>query len=504
MTTTGLAFWAVGVVVLLVVIILLFKTVWRIAEPNEALIISGLGAHTRNELADSLGFKIITGKGAAVLPGFQTARRLRLDSRATNLQVNCVTQQGIPVQVRGVIIYKVGDDFASIANAARRFLDQQDSMNGAIHELFTGHLRSIIGNLTVEDLILNRERLTGETRSSAADEMSKLGLVVDSLQIQEIDDETGYILNLGKPHAARVAASARIAEAQRDQEATEAEQVAAAKKAGAVRESQIQQAGFQAEIDQAAARARQAGPLSEATSRQEVVVQETRAAELEAQLAEQRLQSQVRKPADAKAYETVTLSQAERDARIAQAEAGARETELRAVAQASQVKQAAAAEAESVRLRAEAAGAAARATGEGEAAAAQARGLADAESAKARGLAEAAAAKAKGLAEAESIRARAQALSENQEAVIAQQLAENWPAIVEAGSKAFGNIDHMVVLNGAQGIEELLAKALTLGGTGLGLARSLLSGATPPSLNGAETPSGLNGVEPPSSTTAVA
>ncbi|MFC4591459.1 flotillin family protein [Sphaerisporangium corydalis] len=486
MTTTELAFWAGGIVALLVIIILLFKAVWRVAEPNEALIISGLGAHTRNELADSLGFKIITGKGTAVLPGFQTARRLRLDSRATNLQVNCVTQQGIPVQVRGVIIYKVGDDFTSIANAARRFLDQQDSMSGAIHELFTGHLRSIIGNLTVEDLILNRERLTGETRSSAADEMSKLGLVVDSLQIQEIDDETGYILNLGKPHAARVAASARIAEAQRDQEATEAEQVAAAKKAAAIRESQIQQSGYTAEVDQAAAKARQAGPLSEATSRQEVVVQETRAAELEAQLAEQRLQSQVRKPADARAYETVTLSQAERDARIAQAEAEARETELRAVAQASQVKQAAAAEAESVRLRAEAAGAAARATGEGEAAAAQARGLADAEAAKARGLAEAESARARGLAEADAIRARSQALAENQEAVIAQQLAENWPAIVEAGAKAFGNIDHMVVLNGAQGVEELLAKALTLGGTGLGLARSLLNGATPAALNGTD------------------
>ncbi|WP_248963039.1 SPFH domain-containing protein [Sphaerisporangium perillae] len=485
MTGTELAFWAGGVVVLFVVIILLFKAVWRIAEPNEALIISGLGAHTKNELADSLGFKIITGKGTAVIPGFQTARRLRLDSRATNLQVNCVTQQGIPVQVRGVIIYKVGDDLVSIANAARRFLDQQDSMNGAIHELFTGHLRSIIGNLTVEDLILNRERLTGETRSSAADEMSKLGLVVDSLQIQEIDDETGYILNLGKPHAARVAASARIAEAQRDQEATEAEQVAAAKKAAAVRESQIQQAGYTAEIDQASAKARQAGPLSEATARQEVVVQETRAAELEAQLAEQKLQSQVRKPADARAYETVTLSQAERDARIAQAEAEAKETELRAVAQASQVKQAAAAEAESVRLRAEAAGAASRATGEGEAAAAKARGLAEAEAAKARGLAEAESARAKGLAEADAIRARSEALAENQEAVIAQQLAENWPAIVEAGSKAFGNIDHMVVLNGAQGVEELLAKALTLGGTGLGLARSLLSGATPAALNGA-------------------
>ncbi|GAB3131486.1 SPFH domain-containing protein [Microbispora hainanensis] len=483
-------------IVAVIVLILLFKAIWRVAEPNEALIISGLGAHTKNELADSLGFKIITGKGTAVLPGFQTARRLRLDSRATNLQVNCVTQQGIPVQVRGVIIYKVGDDFTSIANAARRFLDQQDSMNGAIHELFTGHLRSIIGNLTVEDLILNRERLTSETRSSAADEMSKLGLVVDSLQIQEIEDETGYITNLGKPHAAKIAAAARIAEAQRDQEATEAEQIAAAKKAAAVRESQIQQAGYQAEVDQAAAKARQAGPLSEATARQEVVVQETRAAELEAQLAEQRLQSQVRKPADAKAYETVTLSQAERDARIAQAEAEARETELRATAQASQVKQAAAADAESVRVRGEAAAAATKATGLGEAEAAKARGLAEAEAARAKGLAEAEAAKAKGLAEADAIRARSEALRENQEAVIAQQLAENWPQIVEAGSKAFGNVDHMVVLNGAQGIEEMLAKALTLGGTGLGLARALLSGGAPGAVN-----AGVNGAEPPTKDT---
>ncbi|MFG1708737.1 SPFH domain-containing protein [Nonomuraea sp. M3C6] len=473
-----------GIIVAAIVLILLFKAVWRVAEPNEALIISGLAARRRTDGVDSLGFKIITGKGAAVLPGFQAARRLRLDTRAANLQVSCVTQQGIPVHIRGVVIYKVGDDLSSIANAARRFLDQQDFMTSAIHELFTGHLRSIIGNLTIEDLILNRERLTSETRASAADEMSKLGLIVDSLQIQEIDDETGYIVNLGKPHAAKVASTARIAQAQRDQEATEAEQIAAANMAAARRDSQIKEASYRAEIDRAQATARQAGPLSEATARQEVVVQETRAAELEAQLAEQRLQSQVRKPADAKAYETVTLSQAERDARIAQAEAEARETELRAAAQASQVKLAAAAEAESVRLRGEAAGAATKIAGEAEAQAAQARGLAGAAAAKALGLAEAEASQAKGLAEAQAIRARAQALKENQEAVIAQQLAEHWPEIVEAGAKAFGNVDHMVVLNGAQGVEELLAKALTLGGTGLGLARALLNGGTP------------NGVEP--------
>ncbi|GAA2850727.1 flotillin family protein [Streptosporangium fragile] len=460
-----------GAVLALLILILLFKTVWRVAEPNEALIISGLGAKGKAEMADSLGFKIITGKGTAVLPGFQTARRLRLDSRAANLQVSCVTQQGIPVVVRGVVIYKVGDDFHSIANAARRFLDQQDSMNGAIHELFTGHLRSIIGNLTVEDLILNRERLTGETRASAADEMIKLGLIVDSLQIQEIEDGTGYITNLGKPHAAKIAAAARIAEAQRDQEATEAEQVAAANKAAAWRDSQIKQAAYQAEIDQAMARSRQAGPLSEASARQEVVVQETRAAELEAALAEQRLQAQVRKPADAKAYETVTLSQAERDARIARAEAEARETELRA-----------AAEAESVRLRGEAGADATRVTG-----------LAAAEAAKAQGLAEAEAARAKGLAEAAAIRARSEALAENQEAVIAQQLAENWPQIVGAAAKAFGNVDHMVVLNGAQGIEDMLAKALTLGGTGLGLARSLLNGAAPGTVQTAQNGTPPNG-----------
>jgi uncharacterized membrane protein YqiK len=455
------------------VLFLLLRALYKVAEPNEALIISGWGARVqRSETADSMGFKIITGKGVLVIPGFQTARRLSLDTRGTNLQVTCVTKQGLPVTVRAVVIYKVGDDFASIANSARRFLDQQDGMNGTIHELFAGHLRSIVGGLTIEEMIHNRDALTGEVRQSSANEMIKLGLVVDSLQIQEIEDESGYILNLGKPHAAAVASAARIAEAIRDQEATEAEQAANAKKAAAVRESEIQQAGYQAEIDQARAKASQAGPLSEATARQEVVVQETRAAQLEADLSEQRLQSQVRKPADAKAYEVRTLADGERDAQIARAQAEAKETELRAAADATKVKTAADAEAQATKARGEASAAATRATGEAEAAAAQARGLAQAE-----------AVRAQGLAEAEAIKARAAALAENQEAVIAQQLAQQWPEIVEAGSKAFSNIDHMVVLNGADGVSDMFAKALSLGGTGLGLARQLMDAMKP-----AETP----------------
>jgi regulator of protease activity HflC (stomatin/prohibitin superfamily) len=149
---------------------------------------------------------------------------------------------------------------------------------------------------------------------------------------------------------------------------------------------------------------------------------------------------------------------------VHEAEAAAKETELRAGADALRVKAAADAEATATRARGLASADATRATGEAEAAAARARGLADAE-----------AAKAKGLAEAEAIKARASALAENQEAVIAQELAENWPAIVKAGAEAFSGVDHMVVLNGAEGVNDMLAKALTMGGTGLGLARNLLA-----------------------------
>ncbi|MEV5829141.1 SPFH domain-containing protein [Spirillospora sp. NPDC052242] len=420
-----------AVVVGIIVLIILFKLIWKVAEPNEALIISGLGARSKSETGlDSLGFKIVTGKGTAVLPGFQTSRRLRLDSRAGNLEVQCVTQQGIPVHVRGVVIYKVGDDLVSIANAARRFLEQQASMDGAIHELFTGHLRSIIGNLTVEDLILNRERLTSETRMSAADEMSKLGLIVDSLQIQEIDDETGYIVNLGRPHAARVASAARIAEAERNQEATRREQETERENAAVIRDTEIKKAEYNGEVKQA-----------EQQARQEVILRETRNAELEAERTEKRLESEIRKPADARAYEQVKLAEAQRDERIAYADAAKKEAERQA------------------------------------------------DATRVMGEAQADAIRQKGLAEAAAIKARAEALAENTDAVIAQQLAEKWPEIVEAGAEVFGNVDNMVVLNGAQGVEDMLAKALTLGGTGLGVARQLLGNlnATPaaqPAVNG--------------------
>ncbi|MFJ1837685.1 flotillin family protein [Streptomyces sp. NPDC088175] len=441
----------------------LFKLMWRVAEPNEALVISG-SKHRTEGLGQGMGFRIVTGHGTLVLPGVQAVRKMSLDLNETELSVDCVTHQGIPLRVRGVVIFKVGDDFVSIANAARRFLDQQKLMAERVHNVFAGHLRSIVGGLTVEDMIRDREKLTGQTRAACGTEMEKLGLIVDSLQIHEIEDPTGYIKNLAMPHAAAVQRDARIAQAEANRLATEAEQQAAARMSEATRDSEILQAGYQAERDKAAASSRQAGPLADAAARQEVVVQETRVAELEAQRREQQLQADVRKPADAQAYEKRTLAEGERDARISAAEAKARETELAAVAEANRVKTAALAEAEATKARGAASATATRATGEAEAAAAQAKGLALAESAR-----------AKGLAEAEAIKARAAALAENQEAVVAQQLAEKWPEIVQAGAGAFGSVDHMVLLNGADGMSDMFAKALTMGGTGLGLARQLLA-----------------------------
>ena len=416
----------------IVALIIVFRTVWRVAEPNEALIISGLGAHGEASAEDSRGFKIVVGRGTAVIPGFQTVRRLPLGTKSTGLIVNAVSNQSIPLTVKGIVAFKVGDDQGSIRNAARRFLEQKDElMLSTIHELFAGHLRAIVGGMSVEDMLHNREELTANIRSSLADDLGKLGLVVDSLQIQEIDDESGYIANLGKPQAAAIESKARIAAAQRDQEATEAEQAADAAKAAAVRQSSIAQAGYQAEVDRAKAEAAQSGPLAEARSRQEVVRAETETAELDATRREKMLESEIRKPADAEAYRQVTLANADREAKIAAAEANAREQEL--------------------------------------------RGAAQAKATEATGAADAKAIEAKALAEAAGIKARAAALAENQDAVIAQTIAEQYPEIVRAGASALGNIDNLVVLNGADGMEDLLGKALTMGGAGLGLAQKLIT-----------------------------
>jgi uncharacterized membrane protein YqiK len=454
----------IAIVVLIVLVVLAIFLFWKVAEPNEAMIVSGLGAGNGDQAG--LGFRIVVGRGTLVLPGLQTVRRLSLAAHKSDLTVDCVTTQGIPVHVRGVVVYKVGDGLGEIANAARRFLERDADMDGSVHEVFSGHLRSIVGTLTVEEIIRDREKLALETRNSSTVEMEKLGLVIDSLQIQEVADPTGYIENLAKPHQAAVEAEARIAAAERNREATEREQAAAAIAAKAISESEVEQARMRAAAERAKAEASQAGPLAEAQSRKAVVVEETAVAELEAARTEKRLQTEVVKPAEA-----------DRDARIAKAEAEKREVELRAAATAEKVKIEAGANAEQRLVLAQA-----------DASATQLNGKADAAATQMRGDAEASAIKAKGLAEAEAIKARAKALEENDQAVINVKIAEQLPEIVRAAAESFKGIDNLVVLNGAEGMNGMLSQVMGAGIAGISMFRDLLGSGSGNGAGGGKKP----------------
>ncbi|MDQ6838281.1 MAG: SPFH domain-containing protein, partial [Actinomycetota bacterium] len=289
---------------------------WHVPKPNEAILISG----SKHRDPGGPQFRIVTGHGCFVLPVKQRANTLSLALREAEIVEECVSKQGIRLQMRAVAVFKVGDDQQSIANAARRFLSEQNRMEELVGRVFSGHLRSIVGGLTVEEIIRERDRVAQEIKDGSHPEMEKLGLVVDSLQIQEVEDNSGYINNLAAPHAAAVASAARIAQAQSDQAAAESEQEAERNKAEYERQTRVAQAGYKAQVDQAQADAAQAGPLSQAKASQEVIAEQTRLAEREAGLSAQRLVSQVEKPADAEAYRVRKLAEAERDAMRLRAE----------------------------------------------------------------------------------------------------------------------------------------------------------------------------------------
>ena len=445
-----LAAIGIGVLVVLILFVVLFKSMWRIAEPDEALIISAI--HKGH--ADGMGFKIITGSGTLVLPGLVKVRTLSLMAHESEITVPCVSQQKIRLDLRGVVVYKVGDDNRSIANAARRFLDRPaQELESKVMNVFVGHLRAIAGSMTVEEMISDQDKFAQQVRERCTVEMESFGLVIDSFQIQAITSPSNYIENLAVPHQAEVEQNARIARAQADQTAVAQEQAAQAQIAESIRSTEIKKAGFQAEIDRAQKQAGQQGPLAEAQARQAVVEQETRVAELQAQQKEQQLQVDVRKPADAEAYRQTTLAAAGRDVRIRQAEAAAQEVRLAAEAQATAVKVQAEAQANATRI----------------------NGQADGDAIKARGLAEADAIKAKAMAEAAGIESRAAALSQNQEAVIAQQIAATMPDIVRAAASPFEHVGQFTVLNGAQGVTSALSEVIQQAGALVSVARATIT-----------------------------
>src|SRR5471030_1093732 len=267
--------------------------------------------------------------------------------------------------------------------------------------------------------------------------MEKLGIVVDSMLIQEIEDASGYINNLAAPHATAVASLARIAAAKADQEATQREQEAAALRYEYIRDTEIKQAGFAAEVEQAKARAAQSGPLAQPQATQEVIAQQTLLAEREAALTEKKLEAEVRRPADAEAYRQRTLAEAERDTTKFKTEAEAFRQRTLAEASRDTTKLSAEAEAHKRRTLADA---------EGEAV--KVAAAAASESAKLAADGEAYAQRTVAAAEADAINVRAAALDEGNQALIAaNKLVDLLPEMVTAAASGLSGAN-LTVLNG--------------------------------------------------------
>ena len=281
---------------------------WYVPAPDEALLLSS----SKRQRLDT-GFRIITGRRAFVVPIMQKARVLSLALHEVEVVEDCITSQGIHLNVRSVAAFKIGDDPASIAAAAPRFLSAQGRMEEVVGPMLAGHVRAVIGGATVEQIITERERVTQEIKKRSRAEMEKLGIVVDALEIQEIEDTSGYIRDLATPHAAAVARQARIAQADADLEAAEREREVAELKAEYERDLEIKRAGYLAETQKAKAEAAQAGPLTEARAAQEVAEQQMVLVRRQADIAALRLDSEVRQAADAEAYKRHVLAEADRD-----------------------------------------------------------------------------------------------------------------------------------------------------------------------------------------------
>ena len=292
---------------------------YRVPAPDQAMLISGGRGGT-----GGTPFRVVIGHGAFVLPFVRKVRFLTLAMCEAEVAEACVTRQAIALNVRAVIAFKVGNDEESIVNAARRFLSDQDQMSVLTGRIFAGHLRSIIGSMTVEEIVTERQKLAGEVLDGSKAEMATLGLTVDSLQIQSIDDmDLGYIKAMAAPHNAAIQREAKIAQAQADRASAEAAQLSQRQQAEYARQTAVIQAQYRGEIDTAQAEAAQAGPLAQAQAQREVIAAQTELAQRAAALRQQELVAEVVRPAEAEAERVRILALAEAEKMRIQAEAAA-------------------------------------------------------------------------------------------------------------------------------------------------------------------------------------
>jgi len=467
-----------GAVLLLVLLVIYILSRIKVAGPNEAFIVTGRKGRSV-EGADGVmatdlsGQKVVMGASVFVMPVVQKLQVLGLSSRRIHVEIQgAVSKQGIRANLQGVAIVKVGGTEDAIRAAAQRFLHQQAEIEEFAREVLAGALRSIVGRLTVEEIIRDRAAFASAVAEEAEHSMTNQGLVLDTFQLQDILAEGSYLQDLGRPEAARVLKDAAIAEARARQQAEQERLLAEEAIAVAQRNLALKQASIQAEIDAAKAQSAAAGPLAEAERQQFILAEQRKVAEQNAELKQRVLDTEVRKPADAERYRVEQDAEARKNAAIADADARRQATIAAAQATAEQ----------------------SRLTGEGE----RARRAALAEATEREGTAEAAAILAKGNAEAAAMQSKADAFGVYGEAAVLDLLLRVLPQVVEAAAAPVAAIDKLTVIStdGASSLTKTVAsnvaQGLQLGTdlTGIDLAQLLtrLSGLAGDSAgNGAST-----------------
>ncbi|MTD15824.1 flotillin family protein [Nakamurella sp. YIM 132087] len=467
-----------GIVVLVVLLVLLVLSRIKVAGPNQAFLVTGRRGNSTTSATgeistDSSGQKVVMGASVFVLPIVQKLNTIDLSSRRIPVGIRgAVSKQGVKCDLEGVAIVKVGGSESSVRAAAQRFLNQQQGIDVFTSEVLAGALRSIVGRLTIEEIIRDRAAFASAVAEEAETSLTGQGLVLDTFQLQDIQAEGTYLADLGRPEAARVVKEAAIAEARARQAAEQERLLAEEAIAVANRQLALKQAQISAEIDAAKAESDAAGPLAKAAQDQRVLTEQEKVAERTAALTERQLDTQVRKPADAERYRIEQEAEGRKTATIAQAEANQRATIAKADADRQATIAAAQAAAEQAKLTGEGERSRRSALAEAEAIEGAKKGEAErlrrqaiAEAVESEGAAEASAITARGQAEAGAMDLRAQAFSTYGEAAVLDLLVKVLPEIVEAAGKPLAAVDKMTVISadGAQSLTRSVAGTVAQG-----------------------------------------
>src|SRR5213595_3711893 len=363
----------------LILLMAMFAKMYRKAGPNEAFIVYGLG-----------GTRVIKGGGTLVFPMVQSYRSLSLELMSFDVapQQDLYTKQGVAVTVEAVAQIKVKSDPESIQTAAEQFLTKTpQEREGLIRLVMEGHLRGIIGQLTVEEIVKEPEMVGDRMRSTCADDMSKMGLEVISFTIKEVRDKNEYITNMGRPDVARIKRDAEVAaaeadrdiaikraeatrasavaKAQADQERVAAETASLAKQAEAERDLDIKKASYLEMTKKAQATADKAYEIETNVMQQKVVEEAVRVQQVEreaqvkvqeAEIArrEKELIATVLKQAEIERQRIETLANAERQRLISEAEGRASAIRAQGEAEAEIIFKKGEAEAKAMNIKAEA------------------------------------------------------------------------------------------------------------------------------------------------------